>query len=198
MDPTPIHLPGGKVVLYASPQLREDYDDLFTILLMDTPWEQRSVEVYGKIFPQPRQIAWYSPYSYTYSGLRLEPRALTPLLEKLSNQISKLVNHPFNGVLLNLYLDGKSSIGMHSDDEPEFGHNPVIASLSLGEERILKFARKDKSEAPVNIPLTHGSLLVMSGDTQRLWKHGIAKTTTPVGPRINLTFRNIVNPTTTL
>ncbi len=83
-------------------------------------------------------------------------------------------------------------MGFHSDDEPELGTKPTIASLSLGEERtfILK-SKADKSLRPIRIRLSSGSLLVMKGDTQTNWKHAINKETRPCGPRINLTFRYI-------
>src|ERR1039458_9543194 len=88
--------------------------------------------------------------------------------------------------------DNRDSMGFHSDDEPELG--PVIASLSLGEERtfVLKHKR-NKSAKPVRLKLASGSLLLMKGETQRNWKHGIAKLTRPCGPRVNLTFRRIAS-----
>ena len=45
---------------------------------------------------------------------------------------------------------------------------------------------------PVHLRLASGSVLLMKGDTQRNWQHGILKETRPCGPRINLTFRRIV------
>jgi alkylated DNA repair dioxygenase AlkB len=42
--------------------------------------------------------------------------------------------------------------------------------------------------------LEHGSLLVMSGSTQHHYFHGIAKTTKPIGDRINLTYRQLILP----
>jgi alkylated DNA repair dioxygenase AlkB len=84
-------------------------------------------------------------------------------------------------------------MGFHSDDEPELGRQPVIASLSLGAERtfILKHKRA-KQLRPVRIRLASGSLLLMRGETQHCWRHGIPKESRPCGPRINLTFRNIL------
>jgi alkylated DNA repair dioxygenase AlkB len=99
----------------------------------------------------------------------------------------------FNSVLVNYYRDNRDSIGFHSDDEPELGARPVIASLSLGEERtfILKHKRS-KSVSPVHLRLASGSLLLMKGDTQRCWRHGILKESRSCGPRVNLTFRTII------
>lgn len=186
-----IPLKDGNVVLYSSPNLGISTQDLFKELYENTPWEQRSIVIYGKEVQQPRLIAWYSDHSYTYSGLRLEPRPLTPRLFQLKELMTDLCGSSFNGVLLNLYPDGQSSIGMHADDEPEFGPNPTIASLSLGAARRFDLKTKQEPILSTNILLTDGSVLVMAGSTQKFWKHGIAKTSTPIGPRINLTFRNI-------
>ena len=40
--------------------------------------------------------------------------------------------------------------------------------------------------------VTDGSLLLMAGDTQQYWLHGINKMTRSLQGRINLTFRKIV------
>jgi len=97
-------------------------------------------------------------------------------------------------VLLNYYRDNRDSMGFHSDDEPELGLRPVIASLSLGEERTLTMKHKlNKLAKPIRLKLTSGSLLLMKGETQRYWNHGIAKESRPCGPRVNLTFRRIVS-----
>lgn len=97
-------------------------------------------------------------------------------------------------MLLNYYRDGRDAMGMHSDAEPELGPRPVIASLSLGAVRTLVFQpRKDRVPNAVafRLPLANGSLLIMAGDTQHNWKHGVDRERTPCGPRINLTFRRI-------
>ena len=81
----------------------------------------------------------------------------------------------FNGVLLNYYRDNHNSMGFHSDDEPELGSQPVIASLSLDEERMFILKHKTSNVRPARLQLGSGSLLLMKGDTQRNWKHGIPR-----------------------
>jgi alkylated DNA repair dioxygenase AlkB len=84
-------------------------------------------------------------------------------------------------------------MGFHSDDEPELGRNPVIASLSLGQEREFIFKHKKRKDiAPVRLPLASGSVLLMKGETQHHWKHGVEKSRQPCGDRVNLTFRTVV------
>jgi alkylated DNA repair dioxygenase AlkB len=47
--------------------------------------------------------------------------------------------------------------------------------LSLGESRDIHFKHKN-IKTSINIPQTNGQLIVMSGQTQKYWKHEIKKT----------------------
>lgn len=100
---------------------------------------------------------------------------------------------PFNCVLLNLYRDGNDSMGWHSDDEPELGPDPVIASLSLGQPRrfVLRH-RQDRQQPKIELLLDDGSLLLMRGSTQHHWQHALPRTRLACEPRLNLTFRCII------
>jgi hypothetical protein len=95
----------------------------------------------------------------------------------------------FNSVLLNRYRTGQDSVSWHSDDEPEFGANPVIASVSLGGTRTFQLRHKRRKGLKASVELTHGSLLLMRGATQHHWLHQIPKTAKDVAERVNLTFR---------
>jgi alkylated DNA repair dioxygenase AlkB len=163
-------------------------------LIDEVPWRAENIVVWGKSYPQPRLIAWYGDAgkNYTYSGIQLEPLAWTQVLMDIKSRVEAVAGSNFNSVLLNYYRDHRDSMGLHSDDEPELGERPILASLSLGEERtfILKHKCK-KALKPVRLKLATGSLLLMKGDSQHYWKHGIDKETHPCGPRINLTFRRI-------
>jgi alkylated DNA repair dioxygenase AlkB len=81
-------------------------------------------------------------------------------------------------------------MGCHEDDEKELGLNPVIASLSLGDERLFRLHHKKRKET-LDINLGHGDLLVMAGTLQHHWMHAVPKTKKSKMPRINLTFRKI-------
>ena len=100
---------------------------------------------------------------------------------------------PFNCVLLNLYRDGQDSMGWHSDDEPELGPDPSVASLSLGATRRFQLRRRRDRRTRVDLDLRHGSLLVMGPPTQAHWQHAVPKRpkASGAGPRVNLTFRYI-------
>jgi alkylated DNA repair dioxygenase AlkB len=174
--------------------LAQTPDIVLRRLIDEVPWRAESIVVWGRTYPQPRLIAWYGDGGmiYTYSGIQLTPLPWTPMLLDIKSRIEAITRTEFNSVLLNNYRDHRDSMGLHSDDEPELGERPILASLSLGEERtfILKHKR-DKALKPVRLKLASGSLLLMKGDTQRYWKHGIDKEKNSCGPRINLTFRRI-------
>lgn len=172
-----------------------DPAELLGELVSDTPWRQDTVTLWGKTHPQPRLTAWYGDRecAYRYSGIRLEPFVWTSRLSDLRDRAEQIAGVRFNSVLLNYYRDQRDSMGMHCDDEPELGAQPVIASISLGAERALVFKHKHAPELkPATVVLESGSLLLMRGDTQANWKHGIMKTKRKIGPRVNLTFRKIV------
>ena len=164
-------------------------------LIDEVPWRAEEIVVWGKTFPQPRLIAWYGDVgkNYTYSGINLSPLPWTQALLDIKRRVEAVARTDFNSVLLNYYRDHQDSMGLHSDDEPELGERPILASLSLGEERIFILKHKrEKALKPVRLKLASGSLLLMKGETQRYWKHGLDKETRPCGPRVNLTFRHIL------
>lgn len=190
-DDMPLQLDDGEL-LYLPRWLPEPVaDQWFNGLQAETPWEQPRVHLFGHDHPVPRRVAWYGDpqASYTYSGLKHQPLAWTPLLASIRQQVEVQVNAPLNAVLLNLYRDGQDSMGWHSDDEAVLGRNPLIASLSLGGERRFDLRRKGQGRIAHSLQLEHGSLLVMRGATQHYWQHQVAKTRRPCAPRINLTFR---------
>jgi len=187
-----LDLPGGDIALWRSPDLGASAVALFESLTLEVAWRQEPIQMFGKRYMQPRLLAWYGDegVSYRYSGIRHDPQAWTPTLTALRIRVEALCGARFNSVLANLYRDHRDSMGLHSDDERELGCQPVIASLSLGEERVFRLKhRHDKSIKPIRLPLASGTLLVMRGDTQSNWRHEVPKQTKPCGPRINLTFR---------
>ncbi|MFZ6749582.1 alpha-ketoglutarate-dependent dioxygenase AlkB family protein [Undibacterium sp. Ren11W] len=170
-------------------------DDLFGQLLQQTAWQHESILVWGKSHLQPRLTAWYADPGtrYSYSGITLQAKLWTPTLLDIKHAITRATGHEYNSVLLNLYRDQQDSMGWHSDDEPELGRNPVIASLSLGATRGFKLKHKTlKSQKTLTLDLINGSLLLMAGAMQHHWQHAVAKQSQAIGPRINLTFRQIL------
>jgi len=189
-----IPIPDAEVYYLGNLELGRDRDAVLRQLIAEAAWRQDKILVWGKMHRQPRLVAWYGDRGsdYTYSGLRMIPIPWTDLLLDIRRRVETATAAAFNSVLLNYYRNNRDSMGFHSDDEPELGENPAIASVSLGEERtfVLKH-RRDQLAKPVRLRLASGSLLLMKGETQRYWKHGILKEARPCGPRVNLTFRQI-------
>ena len=166
----------------------------FDECLANINWIEGTIKIFGKEHNIPRLQAWYAneDINYKYSGKALLRNNWNPVLNEIKDDIELATSQKFNSVLGNLYRDGSDSMGLHADDEKELGENPVIASFSLGEERDIYFKHKNKNIS-FSIPQESGKLIVMSGSTQKYWKHGIKKTKKIKKPRINLTFRNIIN-----
>jgi alkylated DNA repair dioxygenase AlkB len=192
--PTAIPMPDADVLLYTGLPLGCEADGLLRHLVDDVDWRQEYITLFGKTHQQPRLVAWYGDQHarYRYSGKTYEPLPWSDTLLRLKGLAERVSASRFNSVLLNYYRDGRDSMGLHADDEPELGPQPVIASISLGESRTLYFRHRHRRDlGTVNVALPPASLLLMRGETQRHWKHGIRKLSRACGPRINLTFRYV-------
>jgi alkylated DNA repair dioxygenase AlkB len=187
----PIPIEDGKLALLARLALPWPNAEVLARLVGETAWRAETVTVFGKRHPQPRLTAWHGEASYTYSGLTLAPLPFTPLLQAIREAAEAATGHRYNSVLLNYYRDGRDSMGMHADNEPELGPEPAIASVSFGATRafVLRHRRTGRT---LRLDLADGSLLFMGGTLQQHWLHGINKTAKPLGPRVNLTFRRVV------
>lgn len=188
-----IPLSDARMALYRDVLGQAPSDTLFQHLRVRCPWQQAKIKLFGRRVASPRLTAWYGDAPYTYSGLTWPARAWPPELDALRRRAEALAGAAFNGVLLNLYRDGRDSMGWHSDDEPELGPDPVIASFTLGAPRRFVLRRRDDKSQKQELDLPHDSLLVMDGATQAHWQHAVPKTSRPVGLRINLTFRLILS-----
>lgn len=113
------------------------------------------------------------------------------LLIELQQNIEKICKDTFNSCLLNLYHDGSEGMGWHSDDEKELSPNGTIASLSFGVDRLFQFKHKTSNKI-IDIVLEDSSLLIMKGVTQKYWLHSLPIRKKICLPRINLTFRTII------
>ncbi|MFV8368119.1 alpha-ketoglutarate-dependent dioxygenase AlkB family protein [Flavobacterium sp. LB2R40] len=192
-EPLVLLLPDAEIIYYPQFFDKPTADIIFAELEKEVPWQQDEIRVYGKTYPQPRLTALFGNEGkpYSYSNIIMQPHPWNVLLQKLKSQVEKVADTNFTSVLLNYYRDGKDSNGWHADNEKELGINPVIASLSFGAERTFQLKHNSEKELKKNIVLEHGSLIIMKGTTQHFWKHQIPKTTKPIAPRINLTFRVI-------
>ena len=180
----------GTVFLYEN-EIQSDYAALRKAI----DWKHQKIRLFGRWVLQPRLSAWYGDEGtdYAYSGLLNRPLPWNRQLLMIKQQVEEICNCDFNSVLLNLYRHGQDSMGWHQDNETELGERPTIASVSFGESRHFQMRHKfDKSVSRINVQLQDGSVLIMSGETQKYWQHQIPKTKKQVGERINLTFRKII------
>ncbi len=186
-------LPDAELHYY--PDVIDQEQRFYEYLSKKLAWRHDRIKMYGKWMKIPRLNAWYGDpdTAYSYSGITLAPLLWTPELLTIKQQVEQLTGHCYNSVLANWYRTGEDSVSWHSDDEPELGVNPVIASVSLGATRRFSLRHKDATvmSGTRHIDLEGGSVLLMAGRTQACWQHQLAKTKQAVGGRINLTFRTI-------
>jgi alkylated DNA repair dioxygenase AlkB len=191
-----LKLPGADLFFYAD-WLEPSFADLLMKVAREkVRWECHRIKIFGREVDSPRLSCWMGDAgaSYVYSQTRFEPNAWLPELHVVRERLQDKFECKFNSVLANLYRHGQDSMGWHSDDEPELGLQPIIASISLGATRRFSFKAKTPNAKAQHLELPHGSLFVMRGETQKNYRHALAKTAKPVGERINLTYRNIILP----
>ena len=184
----------SSAILY--PAFLDSYESQasFESVLAETDWEQRDVVVFDREVPQPRLVAWFGDPegTYRYSGLTLQAHSFSATLLGIKKHVEVVAGWELNSLLANLYRNGMDCVGWHADDEPEFGIDPVIASLSLGATRRFDLRNRETNET-IKTSLSSGDLVVMSGACQREWIHQAPKQLKVQEPRINLTFRTVIN-----
>lgn len=162
-------------------------------LLNQIQWKNDKAIIFGKEITTKRKVAWYGekPFEYTYSNTTKNALHWTSELLALKSVIEKETGETFNSCLLNLYHNGEEGMAWHSDGETDLKKDGAIASVSFGAERKFAFKHKESKEK-IEIVLQNGSLLVMKGKTQTYWLHRLPPTKKVNFPRINLTFRTIM------
>lgn len=174
-------LPDADLRLWEQFFNREASDNYYKILRDNTPWQQGMRKMYDRVLPDPRLTAYYGGQK----GF-----AWTPTLLEIKEKVEAECGIVFDRVLLNYYRDGNDSVSWHSDTLPADGRHHEIGSVSFGETRLFKVRHKTNKAFPrLDIPLTHGSFLLMGATMQDHYEHHVPKTTRAAGGRINLTFR---------
>lgn len=171
----------------------EEADVFFNALQEGLNWRQEPIWMFGKQVMQPRLTALYGDPTvpYGYSGIQMLPQAFTPALAEIHDRLQKFTKSVFTHVLCNYYRDGNDSMGWHRDNEPVLGKNPTIASLTFGATRSFQMRDYATKANKIDLALSHGSLLLMRGESQHFWEHQLPKTKKIQAPRINLTFRKL-------
>ena len=172
----------------------EQADALLPALLNGLAWQPDRVVLYGKTIETERQVCWMgdAPYRYRYSGNSKEALPWPDAMHGIKAHVEAVAGASFNSCLANLYPTGQQGVSWHSDAEPELGPTPTIASVSFGAPR--RFLMRHRNGAhDVDLLLRHGSLIVMAGQSQTHWKHQLPKMARVHSPRVNLTFRQMLN-----
>jgi len=184
-------LPDADIMLIDNFFSKEESDDFYDKLLTETQWREYEMPMYDKIVTAPRMISWHQDKEDGIpSGNAPE---FTAGLNKIRQRVETQIGLKFNAVLLNLYRNGSDGVSWHSDKIDKSGINPIIASVTFGETRMFRLRHKFRKDVPqLEIPLYHGSFLIMAGKTNSFWEHAVPKTAKEVLPRINLTFRRVI------
>ena len=93
--------------------------------------------------------------------------------------------------MITKYKDEECGLSLHADDEEEIDvENPII-SLSLGASRPMIFQNKANKNRLTSATLHHGDIMLMSGHSQKRYKHCIPECAEKLESRISITFRCI-------
>jgi alkylated DNA repair dioxygenase AlkB len=187
-------LPYEGTVNYYGKLLQHEKADFYLKNLLETiDWKNDEAVIFGKKIITKRKVAWYGEkaFEYTYSNTTKHALPWTKELLELKRLVDSATGETFNSCLLNLYHSGEEGMAWHSDGETDLKKDGAIGSMSFGAERKFAFKHKETKEK-VELILEHGSLLVMKGITQKHWLHRLPPTKKIASPRVNLTFRTIV------
>ncbi|MCL5245542.1 alpha-ketoglutarate-dependent dioxygenase AlkB [Cellulophaga sp. 20_2_10] len=184
----------GEVYYYGGIMSINKAQEYYKALLSTIEWQHDKAIIFGKTITTKRKVAWYAtkPFTYTYSKITKTALPWTKELVALKKLVEEKTGETFNSCLLNLYHSGEEGMAWHSDGEKDLKENGAIGSLSFGAERKFSFKHKENKQR-LDINLDRGSLLIMTGTTQKNWLHRLPPTKKVSTPRINLTFRTIEN-----
>jgi alkylated DNA repair dioxygenase AlkB len=144
-----------------------------------------AVTMFGRTSLQKRLSVQYGA-DYIYNKTAKKSHPWTPPMLEIKGRMEAVAG-PLHGGLLWIYPDGDAGLGWHEDK----GNPEVIASLSLGAERIIAFGI-----GPVvgcrevfRMRLAHGSLLLIPAETNEATKHRVPPERRVKEPRVNVTLR---------
>lgn len=198
-------------------------DLIFTQLYNEVRW-QRMLHQQGEV---PRLVCCQGEFGedgsmpvYRHPTDQTLPLLhFSPKVQVIRKQAEKLVGHPLNHVLIQLYRSGNDHISEHSDKTLDVAKGSSIVNVSFGAQRTMRLRTKKVSK-PVDgtnndgketdiaerttqrVAMPHNSMFVLGLKSNEKWLHGImpdkrlpAERSEPEeaynGIRISLTFRHI-------
>ena len=188
-------LPKDGTVHYYGKIFTEEQSEIYYVkLLNEINWQHDVVKIFGKEIITKRKVAFLGDegISYKYSGKTKIAENWLKFILEIKSTVEQISTEKFNACLLNYYHNGSDAMSWHSDNEKEILKHSAIASVSFGAERKFGFKHNFTKEE-ISLLLENGSLLIMKDETQIYWKHKLYTNAKITEPRINLTFRTIVN-----
>lgn len=188
-------LPKDGTVHYYGKIFTEEQSEIYYVkLLNEINWQHDIVKIFGKEIITKRKVAFLGDegISYKYSGKTKIAEKWPKFILEIKSTVEQISGEKFNACLLNYYHNGSEAMSWHSDNEKEILNHSAIASVSFGAERKFGF-KHNFSKEKISLMLENGSLLIMKDETQIYWKHKLYTNAKITLPRINLTFRTIVN-----
>ncbi|KAJ8110430.1 hypothetical protein OPT61_g6724 [Boeremia exigua] len=137
----------------------------------------------------------------------------SPKVQWVRRAAEKLIGHPLNHVLIQLYRSGNDYISEHSDKTLDIAKGSSIVNVSFGAQRTMRLRTKKDSKSKLaddedtpretqRVAMPHNSMFVLGLESNEKWLHGIMADkrletersdleTAYSGARISLTFRHI-------
>ncbi|KAF1844992.1 uncharacterized protein K460DRAFT_286404 [Cucurbitaria berberidis CBS 394.84] len=193
-------------------------DLIFTQLYNEVRW-QKMLHQQGEV---PRLVCCQGAFGedgsmpvYRHPTDQILPLLhFSPKVQVIRKQAEKLVGHPLNHVLIQLYRSGNDYISEHSDKTLDIAKDSSIVNVSFGAQRTIRLRTKKsstKSEDETEnsnqretqrVAMPHNSMFVLGLKSNEKWLHGIMADkrlqcerieaeTAYGGIRISLTFRHI-------
>lgn len=143
-----------------------------------TDWHEWSRPMYDRVVDVPRLTAQLPRDGPGH-----------PVLAEAQSALARRFRQRFSRIGLALYRDGRDSVAPHGDMVAREMQESIMAIVSCGARRRFLLKPAEGGGGSVAFDFGEGDLLVMGGTIQRTWRHGVPKTTKPVGPRLSIMFR---------
>ena len=126
--------------------------------------------------------------TFEYSGKSMKPQKIPALIQEIKDIIQRFIGVEFDGILVNYYPDGKSSIGYHSDPIEDKWDNKFVV-LSFGDTRNFIFREKENKDKKYIYEFKDGDLIYMFDDCQERFEHSVRKNKNSSNERLSLVFK---------
>ncbi len=155
-------------IAYKEDVVANDARDKLMELLKDSSNEFKPVG-------NSRDVLYFGEHGYWYTGAYHEAKQTPPQIQSLLDAVRPSLPDStcsLNSCLVTRYTGAESHIPMHCDNEVTIDPESMIVTVSLGEEREVRFSHAS-SNTEKCLLVKDSSVYVMSRFSQDVWKHGI-------------------------